>query len=192
MRALPPAWFAFVVLGIGHCSDPPAVPVDASMRFDARDAVIEPRDVVSPRDVPDDLPTFVDAVMPLDVGAPPSDTGAPVADAPSFDAAAPADGGRCTELAEAYADAVRGAQRCMGETQCSTLACETLCCACEVYVDPMAEGFGALDRLRRMAQGMGCREVLPCPGQACPAASGAVCSGDGRCVTLRVSGGDGG
>lgn len=192
MRAPSPLWFALTVLGVGACSDPPAAPVDASMRFDARDAVIEPRDVVSPRDVAYDLPTFVDAVMLVDLGAPPSDTGAPVTDAPRLDAGAAADGGQCTELAEAYAQAVRSAQRCMGETQCSTLACETLCCACEVYVDPMAEGFGALDRLRRMAQTQGCAEVLPCPGQACPAAAGAVCSGDGRCVTLRGSGGDGG
>jgi len=166
-------------------------PVDSGPRFDARDAVIEPRDVLGPRDVPADLPTFVDVAVPTDTGAPAVDAGGRV-DAAAFDAPVAQDGGACATLAESYANAVRSAQQCTEGAACSTLACETLCCACEVYVNPAVEAFALLDRLRRMAQTLGCTELLPCPGKPCAMASRAVCSGEGRCVTLRSSEGDGG
>ena len=173
-----------LALATAHCSDPPPAPVDAAVRFDARDAVVDPRDVGESRDVPADRPAFVDVAAPFDTGAPGTDAGA-AGDAASADLGADLDAGQCGALAEAYAEAVRDAQRCVGDGGCATLACETLCCTCEVYVDPAATALATLSRLRGMAQALGCVALLPCPGQPCGAPAGAVCSSEGRCVTLR-------
>lgn len=181
MRPSPVGLFCLALATV-RCTGPSTAPADASVRYDARDAVFDPRDLGETRDVPLDRPSLVDVIAPLDAGTPAGDGSVDVARA---DLGADPDVGQCVVLAEAYAEAVREAQRCAGDAGCATLACETLCCTCEVYVDAMTGAFSALGRLRGMAQVLGCTALLPCPGRPCAAPTGAVCSSEGRCVTLR-------
>lgn len=168
-------------------------PESPDVRFEVRDAVIDPRDQ-GVDDVAIDAP---DAVSPVDVtvfdvvaidGAAPD---APAADAPldaSLDLPLLVDAPvtPCTELAERYASAVRLASTCAAAPECGSLVCETLCCACEVFVAASADQLRILETLRASAERLGCNGMLPCPTTRCLPPQVGQCSSDGRCVTIRA------
>lgn len=92
---------------------------------------------------------------------------------------------RCVALANDHATAVREAQRCLRDEDCNALLCETLCCSCEVFVSGQSPEVAAARALQARAMTEGCTALLPCPRTPCEPASRAVCSSEGRCVTLR-------
>lgn len=141
-------------------------------RFDVREASLAPVDVVG---------INVDIVAPsVDVrGADASVS----PDGPSSDGSEPP--AACVAVANEHAEAVRDAQRCLRDSDCDTLLCETLCCACEVYVNGAAAEAGAAREIAARADARGCVTSLRCPRVPCDAATRALCSSAGRCVTLR-------
>ncbi len=165
------------------------------VRFETRDAVVDPRDQGPSLDAGDDraeAPAPVDVTVydaafdaPYDAGASPAD--ASRSDVSLLDIPLPLDAPAtpCTDLAERYAAAVREAAVCAASTECAARVCETLCCTCEVFVTAAGESVRALDALRTRAERMGCSAMLPCPSTRCPAPRSGLCSTDGRCVTLR-------
>jgi hypothetical protein len=174
-------FLALGTLALAGCGDDPA-PEDVP-RFDARDAVVEetldaPLSEVSGR---------FDVVPSIDV-TPLGDLGT------ASDAGAPADVSlACQAVSEDYAAAVRDAQACRVDGECGARVCETLCCACEVFVDRGAEAFARLELLRERWAAMGCATMGRCVGGGgCGAAVAASCSAEGRCVTVRDPALDGG
>lgn len=184
LRSLPGA-LAFA-LALGGCGVD-AVPTPDVPRFDARDAIIDPRPDAPAWDAGADAPAPVD-VIPFDA-VPPGDVGR---DAPAFDAPRPDAPPMCEVLAEAYASAVRACQTCAREGECATLVCETQCCACQVYVNHMSPRYAELLVLRARWVSEGCAATVLCPRPACARPTGAACSPERRCVTLRASTGDAG
>ncbi|MFO0648095.1 MAG: hypothetical protein U0326_17785 [Polyangiales bacterium] len=168
-------------------------PQSPDVRFDVRDAVIDPRDQGA-GDVAQDVS---DAVSPVDVTV--FDVVAfdvPAQDAPTSDVARPdasldlplltdTPTTPCSELAEQYAAAVRIASTCAAAVECGARVCETLCCVCEVFVAAPPEQLRALDALRASADRLGCSGMLPCPTTRCLPPRSGQCSSDGRCVTIR-------
>ena len=181
------ASFVFVALLAGCSGESPVSP---DVRFETRDAVIDPPDHLVADDARDDL---LDASAPVDVtvfevadaGLPGADVARP--DAPALDLPLLQDtpATPCTELAELYASSVREAAVCEAASECGARVCETLCCVCEVFVAPVGDRLAALDALRARAVALGCAAMLPCPAVRCPAPRSGQCSSDGRCVTLR-------
>lgn len=196
---------AALVVAVG-CTGAPIVSMEAGF-YDAREVIVDPRDGVT--DVPSDggtgdvLPTvdvvvfdastldadgaLPDASSPPDAPAPsdrpwPTDFPAPDLPPPKDVSSSP-----CAELAERYAAVVREGQACVGPQGCTTLVCETLCCACEVFVSPTPERMRQIDELRVRAATLGCTSMLRCPTTRCPPARSGACSADGRCITLRES-----
>lgn len=168
---------AALVLVLAGCGSDPA-PEDVP-RFDARDAVVE-----ETHDVPvTDVSTRFDVIPSIDV--------TPLSDiSTSADAAAPGDlGGPCQAVSEDYAAAVRYAQTCSVEGECATRVCETLCCACEVFINAGTAEYERLRLLRERWQTLGCGTMARCAGGGggggCGAAVAASCSAEGRCVTVR-------
>ncbi|MBL8602701.1 MAG: hypothetical protein JNK72_12335 [Myxococcales bacterium] len=177
---------AVLALGVMGCSDVPAVALDAT-RFDARDAVIEPRDVSGA-----DLGVDAGARVDVTLAELPTFDAAMGEEAGGLDVGAALDAGQCGALAEAYADTVREAQRCNTDSQCAAMVCETQCCACQVFVDPNNERYGDVARIRAEWSALGCAAAVRCPGIPCEPAVGAVCSSEGRCVTVRSANRDAG
>ncbi|MEZ4390150.1 MAG: hypothetical protein R3A48_03560 [Polyangiales bacterium] len=167
-------------LMLAGCADGGATAQDAG-RFDVREA----------------------AIAPLDAPKPPRDVAAPSVDVRGADAPARADVGAldaqgttppqsCIDVANEHAAAVREAQRCLIDADCDARVCETLCCACEVYVRG-ASGEAALARaIAARADAVACVSTLQCPRVPCERPSRAVCSSAGRCVTLRGAADDAG
>ncbi len=152
-------------------------------RFDARDAIVE--------DVSDatvtDIPGRFDVVPSVDV--------IPLADVSQrSDSGASADGdGPCQAVSEDYAAAVRAVQSCRVDGECGARVCETLCCACEVFVNATAPEFARLVLLRERWGMLGCATMGRCVGVGtCGAAVAVSCSTEGRCVTVRERPTDGG
>ena len=161
-------------LALAGCGDD-AVSEDVP-RFDARDAVIE-----EVRDA-----TTADAWARLDVI--PSIDVIPFGDAPSApDLGASGDAATaCQAVSEDYAAAVRDAQACSVDGDCAARVCETLCCACEVFVNLGTSEYARLQLLRERWQALGCATMGRCAGGGgCGAAAAASCSAEGRCVTER-------
>lgn len=181
MRLRPIASAALAALALAGCGDAP-VPEDVP-RYDARDAVVEePRDAAA-----SDVPGRFDVVPSIDV--------TPLADAaPASDAGAPGEaGGPCEAVSEDYASAVRAAQACGADRDCATRVCETLCCACEVFVNADAAEYARLVLLRERWSTLGCATMERCAGSGgCGRAVAASCSAEGRCVTVRDGRQDGG
>lgn len=175
---------AALVLALAGCGSDPA-PEDVP-RFDARDAVVEETLDAAVADVS----TRFDVIPSIDV--------TPLGDIVSAaDAAAPGDlGGPCQAVSEDYAAAVRYAQACSVEGECATRVCETLCCACEVFINAGTAEYERLRLLRERWQTLGCGTMARCAGGGggggCGAAVAASCSAEGRCVTVRERLGDGG
>lgn len=162
---------ALVVTGMACASSQPyqdAGPLDA-------------RDVAIDRSRPDTMSADVTDVS-LTVDAHPFDTApdANAADVSGSDASS-----RCAALAESYALAVREAQSCMASLECTALVCETLCCNCQVYVNPASATYSSLARLSAEWASEGCPAEIACPTKVCDPPSSAQCSSTGRCVTLR-------
>lgn len=205
-------FLAFAALA--GCSGTPAEPPEAGL-YDARDVIVDPRDGGLDAAAPDaddvqptvdvvifdapatDSPAPTDAVFPVDA-APPADAAADIGpppdsstrpDAPSPDLIEPADAplSPCADLAERYAAAVREGQSCAAAAGCEARVCETLCCACEVFITGSPERMRQLDDLRGRAAALDCLPTLRCPTTRCPPARSGACSADGRCVTLRDS-----
>jgi hypothetical protein len=168
-------------LALAGCGDDP-VPEDAP-RYDARDAVVE-----ETLDAPaSDIAGRFDIVPSVDV-TPIADAGA-AADL----GAAPEDASACQAVSEDYAAAVRGAQVCRVDQECGARVCETLCCACEVFVNMGAGEFARLQLLRERWVMLDCATMGRCAGGGgCGAAVAASCSAEGRCVTVRERPTDGG
>lgn len=172
---------ALAALALAGCGSDPA-PEDVP-RFDARDAVVE--------ETLDAAVTDISARFDVN----PSIDVTPLGDvASAFDSAAPGDlGGPCQAVSEDYADAVRYAQSCSVEGECAVRVCETLCCACEVFVNAGAAEYARLQLLRERWQTLGCGTMGRCAGGGgCGAAVAASCSAEGRCVTVRDRLSDGG
>lgn len=174
---------AALVLALAGCGSDPA-PEDVP-RFDARDAVVEETLDATVTDVS----TRFDVIPSIDV--------TPLGDvASTADAAAPGDlGGPCQAVSEDYAAAVRYAQTCSVEGECATPVCETLCCACEVFINAATPEYERLRLLRERWQTLGCGTMARCAGGGgggCGAAVAASCSAEGRCVTVRDRLNDGG
>lgn len=160
---------------LGGCELSNAPPFDAG-RFDVREATVAPRADVFDAGAEADAPlvdvTIADISAARDVSA-------------AVDGAPPDVPPACVALANEHAAEVRDAQRCLRDSDCDTLVCETLCCSCEVYVSAAS---GALSRARALesrGSTQGCTALLPCPRTPCDRAGRAVCSGEGLCVTLR-------
>jgi len=175
---------AALVFALAGCGSDPA-PEDVP-RFDARDAVVEETLDSTVADVS----ARFDVIPSIDV--------TPLGDVVSaVDAAAPGDlGGPCQAVSEDYAAAVRYAQSCSVEGECATRVCETLCCACEVFINAGTAEYERLRLLRERWQTLGCGTMARCAGGGggggCGAAVAASCSAEGRCVTVRDQLGDGG
>ena len=178
MRALSVALVSCALAGCGSERREEDVP-----RFDARDAIVEDisdatvTDIAGRFDVVPsvDVIAFVDAVVRSDLGA-------------SADVDGP-----CQAVSEDYAAAVRAAQSCRVDRECGARVCETLCCACEVFVNATAPEFARLDLLRERWTMLGCATMGRCVGVGtCGAAVAVSCSTEGRCVTVRERPGDGG
>ncbi len=171
-----------VALALAGCADDSVAVPDAT-RFDPRDAVVDPRP-----DVTLDSGAAADGgqvdVIPFDA----------TSDAGGSDGAGP-DGAltpdSCASVAERYAATVREAEACTAGSACTTLVCETLCCACQVYVNPGTPAAHRLADLRSRWAAMACAHSVDCPGISCDRPVSAACSSEGRCVTLRAPG-DGG
>lgn len=165
------------------CSD--AVVMEDAARFDARDATITAPDGPAANDAAGDLAPLVDITL-YDAARP--------SDATSFDAPVVARDvtDPCQSLAETYAVAVRGAQSCAGDAACGALVCETLCCACRVFVDPRSADYARIAALRAMWEASPCSATARCESVPCEEPTGAVCSTEGRCVTLRRTARDAG
>lgn len=173
---------SLVALGLtlGACSDGAAPAQDAG-RFDVREA----------------------AVAPMDARDPAQDIAAPSVDVRGADSSLRPDGGAldvqgtapppaCVDVANEHAEAVREAQRCLIDGDCDALVCETLCCACEVFVRGASSEAAAARAIAARADAMACVASLQCPRLPCERARRAVCSSAGRCVTLRGAADDGG
>lgn len=155
-----------------------SVSADASQRFDVREASVESRDVAL-TEAGFDAPTAVDVTL-ADVGA-------------GRDRQPPGDGAaRCTEPAEDYATAVREAQACVTDDDCQMSVCETLCCTCRVRVNPATSAYALIATASERWESRGCAATVECPSSHCAVDTDAVCSTEGRCVTLRGTSGDGG
>lgn len=172
MRVRP---FVVVALGaaLAGCGDE-AVTEDVP-RYDVRDAVVEETLDATVADVSSRFDVF------------PSIDVTPLGDAgSSLDVAAPGDAGAaCQAVSEDYAAAVREAQSCRVDDECAARVCETLCCACEVFVNPTVAQAARLQLLRERWGTMGCATMGRCAGGGCGAALAASCSAEGRCVTVR-------
>ncbi len=190
-----------LALAAAGCSSESLVVPDA--RFVSRDAVVDPRDATdAPEELAADVTPTVDVTVfdgSLDASAPAdardaSATGDAAADLSVVDAVLPLDAPAtpCTDLAERYAMAVRAAQTCGTSSECGARVCETLCCACQVFVSAQGDRVRLLDDLRSSAERLGCSAMLRCPPSPCPAALSGACSSDGRCVTLREAPSDAG
>jgi hypothetical protein len=191
-----------LILLLTACTTPALVQPDA--RFETRDAIVDPPDsmvldVSMPsRDASVDV-TLYDTIEIVDTGKPVT------IDMPTMDAAVSRDAttmldrvavvdlqipedvppSRCAALAEQYALTVREAARCSDSAECSASVCETLCCTCQVFVTMGM--IRALNEVRVRAESLGCLTTLRCLGPRCPPPMVGVCSGSGRCVTLRPS-----
>ncbi len=178
MRALSVVLVSCALAGCG--SDPLGEDVP---RFDARDAIVEDITDATVTDVPGrfdvvpsvDVIAFGDAAARADLGAP-----------------ADADG-PCQAVSEDYAASVRAVQSCRVDGECGARVCETLCCACEVFVNATAPEFARLELLRERWSMLGCATMGRCVGVGtCGAAVAVSCSTEGRCVTVRERPWDGG
>jgi hypothetical protein len=166
---------------LAGCGDAPAA--EDVPRYDARDAVVEE----TPDAAASDVPGRFDVIPSIDVIAL-GDTAA------ASDAGAADDASACQAVSEDYAAAVRDAQSCRVDGECDAPVCETLCCACQVFVSTTAAGFARLDLLRERWATLGCATMGRCAGGggACGAAVSVSCSAEGRCVTVRERGDGGG
>lgn len=178
MRALSVVLASVALAG---CGSEPAV--EDVPRFDPRDAVVEEVLDAAGSDIPgrfDVLPS-VDVIAVGDLGV-------------RADAGAPADAdGPCQAVSEDYAAAVRAAQSCRVDGECGARVCETLCCACEVFVNAAGPEFARLELLRERWATLGCATMGRCVGGAtCGAVVGVSCSTEGRCVTARERANDAG
>ncbi|MDB4927969.1 MAG: hypothetical protein JWM10_453, partial [Myxococcaceae bacterium] len=136
---------------LAGCGDVPA-PEDVP-RYDARDAVVEERFDAAVTDVPGRF----DVIPSIDVIA--------LGDAASAADAGPADdAAACQAVSEDYASAVRDAQSCRVDGECDAPVCETLCCACQVYVSTTASAFARLQLLRERWAALGCATMGRCAG----------------------------
>lgn len=176
-----PIVVALAALALAGCGDDPT-PEDVP-RFDARDAVVEEALDATVTDVSgrfDVIPSI--DVIPLVDAASPSDLGA------AGDA-----GAACQALSEDYAAAVREARSCSVDGECEARVCETLCCACEVFINLRMAESARLQLLRERWATLGCATMGRCVGGGgCGAALAASCSAEGRCVTVRDRLTDGG
>lgn len=170
MRGVVRRWGVLAVLAAG-CTGESLAPSDAG-RFEVREATVAPLD--APDVVVEDLGATVD-VRVADVSA---SRDAAVLDGAASDAPAV-----CVDLANQHAAAVREAQRCLTDQDCDTAVCETLCCACQVFVHS-AETAAARALLAR-GEAEACPSRLSCPRVPCARATRGLCSSEGRCVTLR-------
>lgn len=162
------------------------------VRFEMRDAVVDPRDqgvLDAPSDASDAAPSIDITVFDVIDGGAGGDVSVSDATAPDAPLDIPllvdAPVTPCSELAELYATAVREATTCASASECATPVCETLCCTCQVLVAGPAPSLRVLDDLRARSLALGCSAMLPCPSTRCPAPRAGQCSSDGRCVTLR-------
>lgn len=160
-------------LTLGACSDGASTAQDAG-RFDVREAAIAPTDA---RDPSRDLVAPSVDVRGAD-GATSSDVG-------TFDAQGTVPPQACVDVANEHAEAVREAQRCLIDADCDALVCETLCCACEVFVRGASSEAALARTIAARADARACVASLQCPRLPCERPSRAVCSSAGRCVTLR-------
>lgn len=177
VRRISVAALAFALAGCGGDAVPEDVP-----RFDPRDAVIqEVRDATTA-----DAWARADVVRSIDV--------IPLGDLPGVsDAGGSADAATaCQAVSEDYAAAVREAQACSVDGDCAARVCETLCCACEVFVNQGTTEYARLQLLRERWQVLNCATMGRCAGGGCGAAAAASCSAEGRCVTVRDRLTDGG
>ncbi|MEZ4411287.1 MAG: hypothetical protein R3A52_33115 [Polyangiales bacterium] len=185
MRGLRPTLaIALVAATLAGCTDGDVV-TDASTRFDAREVSIEPRDASTDDADSGDAPAGIDVTL-VDVGQL-ADAGGAADSAPRADVDP-----YCRQSAEGYALAVREAQSCMSDADCQTPVCETLCCTCRVRVNADAAAFARVATERERWRAYGCDGTLECPAIPCEVDTGAVCSAEGRCVTLRGAAGDAG
>lgn len=168
---------------LAACALEDPAPYDAG-RFDVREVTVAPR----PDATLDDLAGAADATL-VDVTV--ADL-PPLRDVPARDGAAPDVPASCVSLANEHASAVRAAQDCLRDEDCDALLCETLCCACEVFVSGRSPQVATARMLQARADAEGCTAMLPCARTPCGPASRAVCSSEGRCVTLREGPGDAG
>jgi hypothetical protein len=129
----------------------------------------------------DAMPT-VD-VAPLDAADPVWD-GGPFEDA-AADAVAADAAIECQQLAERYARTVQEAQTCTGAGDCAFTVCETLCCSCEVFVNPASAAFPLLETLRSAWDTAECASVVACSATVCDPPIAAECSSRYLCTTLR-------
>lgn len=171
MRSLSAVLASVALAGCGSSLVAEDVP-----RFDPRDAIVE--EVFDAAAA--DLPGRFDVVPSVDV-IPAGDLGV------RSDAGAPGDvDGPCQAVSEDYAAAVREAQSCRVDRECGARVCETLCCACEVFVNAAGPEFARLELLRERWAMLGCATMGRCVGGVtCGAAVGVSCSTEGRCVTAR-------
>lgn len=177
MRALAAVLLTIAYAGCGA----PLVAEDVP-RFDARDAIVEEAGDAAVTDVPGrfDVVPSVDVIPAGDIGL-------------RSDAGAVVDGGACQAVSEDYAAAVREAQSCRVDGECGARVCETLCCACEVYVNASAPEYARLELLRERWGMLGCATMGRCAGTGgCGMPVGVSCSTEGRCVTVRERVGDAG
>lgn len=144
-------------------------------RFDVREATVAPRDDAALDDLATVDASLVDVTVADVVAAADVSRDAGAVDAPA----------RCVTVANDHAAAVREAQRCLRDEDCDALVCETLCCACEVYVSRRNREVELALALVTQAADAGCTGLLPCPRVPCARPTRAVCSSEGRCVTLR-------
>ncbi len=164
---------------VAGCAGETIAPSDAG-RFEVREATVAPLDAVDV--LVDDLGTTVD-VRVADVSA--------SRDAAVFDGAASDAPAVCVDLANQHAAAVREAQRCLTDQDCDTAVCETLCCACQVFVHGTETT--AVRALLARGEAEACPSRLDCPRVPCARPTRGLCSSEGRCVTLREAPGtDGG
>jgi hypothetical protein len=192
-----------LILLLAACATPALVQPDA--RFETRDAIVDPPDStttdvpVPSRDASVDVTLYdtieiVDTGKPITIDMPFSMDAAVSRDVQAsldrvvvVDLQIPEDvpPSPCADLAEQYALTVREAARCSDSTECSASVCETLCCTCQVFVTMGT--IRALNDVRVRAESLGCLTSLRCLAPRCPPPMVGVCSGSGRCVTLRPS-----
>ena len=95
----------------------------------------------------------------------------------------------CVQLSETYAMLVRDSQTCSVAGDCGSSVCETLCCSCYVYVNPMSRDYPSLARLRSEWASHSCPAMMLCPPTPCDPPVAAECTTSGHCTTLRRPGG---
>ena len=175
-----------ILLALPACIEEAPRPVEDAGRFEKRDGALPSPDAFAWGDAAD---AAVDAVPLVDIarrdtsgydlGAS-TDTSAVDASAPPGDVLTP-----CEMLAEEYAAAVCGAQTCTGAAACAASVCETPCCVCRVYANPMTEPYRRLMGVQDRWTAYRCAQSITCPTMQCNPPRTSDCSSEGRCVTLR-------